>query len=78
MAKYGALGQALAQLGASRVEMTFAEVARVVGELPDSAVIHRPWWANDRSHVQATAWIEAGYKVDTIDRQTRRVVFTKV
>jgi len=77
MLKYEALGEALARLNASRVEMTFEEVERIVGKLPDSAEVQRPWWANDESHVQAAAWMGAGYKVESVDQAARHVVFAK-
>jgi len=36
------------------------------GPLPDAARRHRPWWANDLSHVQATAWLAGGWKTGKV------------
>ena len=56
------------------VELSFAEVDRIVGGLPRSAYAHRPWWANDRSHSQAGAWLDAGRKA-SVDWSLRAVRF---
>jgi hypothetical protein len=47
------------------VRLTFAEVDQIVDRLPASANNHRAWWENEveGSHVQARAWMAAGYKV---------------
>jgi hypothetical protein len=45
------------------VEMSFAEIASLVGGLPASAASTSQWWANS-SHSQALAWREAGYHVE--------------
>ncbi len=60
----------------SRVEMTFDDIANLVGGLPISAFKHKPWWANDVSHVQASAWMHSGY-VASLNLERRRIVFHK-
>ncbi len=59
MGKYDALRDALAVSG-SPCDMTFEQIANLVGGLPDSAYNHRAWWANEAhgSHVEAHAWLE--------------------
>lgn len=56
------------------VTLSFAEIERILGTpLPESAVVHRPWWENQReskSRPQAHAWLSAGFLVDTV-RQDR-------
>lgn len=47
------------------VELTFDEVAQLVGGLPDSARQLRQWWANS-SHVQALAWRAAGFHIEQV------------
>lgn len=56
--------------------MGFDEVEALVGPLPASAHNHRAWWAND-SKVQAQAWQAAGWRVQSVDQQAGRVVFTR-
>ena len=55
--------------------MTFAEVGALVGGLPASARIHRAWWGNDRSHVQAKAWLAVNRSVGDVDLREAVVRF---
>ena len=62
--------------GRLRIEMTFAEVARAIGEqLPESAYFHPAWWGSDPKHTQAV-WLDAGY-VASPNLTAERVTFTK-
>lgn len=76
--KYEPLASHLSALPTQQtvVELTFAEVDRIVGGLPPSARTLRPWWANS-SHGQALAWRSAGWHVDTVDFANRRVRFAR-
>jgi hypothetical protein len=56
------------------VEMSFAEIAALVGGLPASASTSRQWWANS-SHSQALAWGAAGYHVEHVYLDSGRVRF---
>lgn len=60
------------------LRMTFGEIARLVGDLPASADKHRAWWANDPTHPQAQAWLDAGWEVDTVDQVAGTVTFKRV
>ncbi|GAB6390927.1 MAG: hypothetical protein MdMp014T_0300 [Treponematales bacterium] len=47
--------------------LTFSDIKRILGfPLPPSASVHRPWWANDVSHSQAKAWLDAGWQVESV------------
>ncbi len=77
MAKYDPLADYLRGAG-DRVSMSFGEVEDLVGSLPASAKKHRSsWWANDRTHVQAQAWMSAGYGMTDLDADAERVVFSR-
>jgi hypothetical protein len=78
--KYSALTRHLAELDASRVSLTFAEIEAILGEpLPGSARSHRPWWANSgRGHVQARGWLDAGYQSEQVDLAAERLVFVRL
>jgi hypothetical protein len=78
MAKYDPLFQHLCQAPPEPLEMTFTEVAQLVGGLPESARTHTAWWSNERDgrHVQAQAWIEAGREVERVDQASGRVWFS--
>jgi hypothetical protein len=56
MAKYDALRDRLVR-SVGGVEMSFADVADLVGGLPPSAYEHRAWWANNLDHVHAESWL---------------------
>jgi hypothetical protein len=78
MAKYDPLFEHLCQAPSEPIEMTFTEVAQLVGGLPDSARKHAAWWSNERDgqHVQARAWLEAGRQVEHVDQGSGRVRFS--
>lgn len=59
------------------IEMSFDDVASLVGGLPASADKYRQWWENNGAHSQSQAWLEAGYKVDSVDPAARKVRFVK-
>lgn len=65
MAKYDPLSRFLRRRSGAEIEMSFADIERVIGGmLPNSA--ERPqWWANEidpeSRHVQSRAWRSAGY-----------------
>lgn len=64
MAKYDPLREHLFTNGAPQITMTFDAVAELVGGLPTSAREHQAWWSNAQggAHVQAHAWVSAGYR----------------
>ena len=73
--QYERLGKHLAAQGRPRIEMTFAEVARAIGEhLPPSAYQYPAWWGSDPKHTQAV-WLDVGYTASP-NLATQKVVFT--
>ena len=72
--KYDPLRDFLGSHSGGAVELTFSELAQIVGGLPRSAYAYRPWWANDRSHSQAKAWLEVGYEA-VVDWASRKIRF---
>jgi hypothetical protein len=75
--KYGPLRDHLASSTGSRTRMTFTEVEGLVGRLPDSAHRHRAWWGNNGSNVEARAWLDAGWKVESVNQVAGEVVFAR-
>ncbi len=75
--KYGPLREHLAGCAGDRVQMTFTEVEQLVGRLPDSAYRHRAWWGNNGANVEARAWLDAGWRVDSVNAAASEVVFTR-
>ena len=67
--KYEPLADHLELQRADEITMRFAEVERLVGQLPRPAHDHRAWWADSTSHVQAKdGWLAAGWEVDEVDQ----------
>jgi len=80
MSKYNALGDYLKKQSVDRVPMTFVEIEKVIGaKLPRSAREHRPWWGNNAAnHVNAKAWLDAGFESAQVDMAGRKIVFHRV
>jgi hypothetical protein len=80
MSKYQTLSLFFQTQTASFFRMTFDDVEREAGlKLPASARLHQAWWANDRArHVQAKAWLDAGYESGQVDMKAGTLVFTRV
>lgn len=74
--KYGPLYDHLSGTTGTRVRMTFKEVEDLVGRLPESAYRHRAWWGNNDGNVEAKAWLDAGWRVDSVNQAAGEVVFT--
>jgi predicted ATPase len=83
MAKYDPLRTLLRRSGQQVLELDFDDIAAMVdGGLPSSAYdpARRMWWSNtsDSHHVQAAAWLTAGYEVAAVDYDRRRVLFRRI
>ena len=74
--RYGPLHVFLASRDDSVTAMAFADIEALVGELPASARLHRPWWANGTNQ-QARAWRDAGWRVQSVDQAREQVVFER-
>ncbi len=65
-----------------RAEMlAFEDIEAIIGKaLPQSAVKHRAFWANDNQdhHSHARAWMGAGYRVAYVDRDHKVVRFERI
>jgi hypothetical protein len=57
--------------------MTFKALEDLVGRLPDSAYRHRAWWGNNDATAEAKAWLDAGWRVESVDQAAGEVVFTR-
>ena len=79
--KYEPLRLFLADFDASVWETTFSEIEDILqDQLPLSARKPRnyqSWWGNDASHVQARAWLNAGWSKDRVDLSEERVTFVR-
>ncbi len=78
--KYGKLKAFLAASAAERIAMSFQDVAGVAEvSLPASAYRRAQWWENDAvHHVQAQAWLGAGYRTEAVNLAKQSVEFVRV
>ena len=77
MGLYDSLNHYLSESGQEIVQMPFSEIEKLLGRvLPQSAYTYNAWWANG-GHSQASAWLDAGYKVSSIDFPSMAVTFIK-
>ena len=69
--KYQRLYEYLCGLVAQEWKTSFREIESIIGfELPASARLYRPWWANQNGsggHSQALAWRAAGWETAQVD-----------
>jgi hypothetical protein len=77
MGKYEALRDYLAARPGDEELMTFGQVERLVGPLPESAREHRAWWGNDNYRSQSIAWQAAGWHVASVDQASGQVIFAR-
>jgi len=81
MSKYGPLLAYFRDLSEEMGEITllFEEIERVIqAELPHTARIDRPWWANTQSSTHARRWLDAGWKVQKVNLDGACVTFTRL
>ena len=79
--KYAALFRHLCAIETNRWRATFADIESLLGfTLPDSARVHRPWWANQTNggHSHALAWQAAGWKTSGVDLLAESLVFERL
>lgn len=81
MAKYDPLREYLLKSKGNELTLTFKQIESIIGSSLSgpkrSAYSYRPWWGNDKTHVQARAWLDAGWKVDDVNLQQQKVIFKR-
>ncbi|MBN1684701.1 MAG: hypothetical protein JW855_04640 [Gammaproteobacteria bacterium] len=82
MSKYDPLRYFLSNLSPTNNEITlsFEQINKILeAELPKSAYEYSAWWSNeiDGQHVQAHSWQDAGWKVESVDFNRKRVRFIR-
>lgn len=61
----------------NEINLSFVEIEGLIKDsLPNSAKSKRAWWSNrSKGALQASAWIEAGYRVKNVDFDQQCVTF---
>ncbi|MBW1649597.1 MAG: hypothetical protein JRJ44_02745 [Deltaproteobacteria bacterium] len=80
MSKYDPLYDYLTKIPSDVSEkfLTFDEIDEIINnKLPSSAYKHHSWWSNhktsDGKHPCTQLWLEAGWKVKTVDQSKKWV-----
>ena len=76
--KYTPLENYLRDIPANQKEviLSFEQIERIISaKLPPSAYEYQAWWANEKegNHVNARAWANAGWKVESVDFNRKQV-----
>ena len=78
MTKYEELKRFFQNQLENRIELTFSQIEKIISDkLPESAFKYRAWWANDKTHVHATAWLNVDWQVKKVDFNHHIVSFEK-
>jgi hypothetical protein len=79
VAKYDPLETYLRRRAGAELELSFADIERIVGAMLPNSASRPQWWANETdpasSHVQCRAWRNAGY--DAFLLPGGRVLFSR-
>ena len=81
--KYAPLEHYLRDIPPTQREVTlaFEQIERILNDkLPPSAYQYQAWWANEKegNHVNARAWANAGWKVESLDFNRKQVKLVRV
>ncbi len=78
--KYYPLFEHLQKCNQEEITLAFSQIEAVIdNSLPTSAFTKKNWWSNrdSNSALQAKAWVNAGYHIDTVDLAQQRATFRK-
>ncbi len=79
--KYERLYSHLSGLGVPEWRTSFREIESILGfDLPRSARLHRPWWANQAEsggHTQALSWGIAGWVTAEVNMNAETLLFKR-
>lgn len=79
MTKYAALGDYLSTQKAGRVQMSFAEIERIIGGKLPASQRYPAWWSNNpMNNTMTKVWLDAGYQTEQVDIAARKLVFRRV
>ena len=81
--KYTPLERYLQDLPANQKEvaLSFEQIESIIkAKLPPSAYGYQQWWENEKegNHVNARAWANAGWKVDTVNFSQKWARFVRI
>jgi hypothetical protein len=79
--KYSPLYEYLVKQDGNECQLTFSKIEEILNfALPNSARIHRPWWANQGErggHSHALSWEMAGWKTTNVNMEKESIAFVR-
>jgi len=76
--KFLAFEQYLKNCNEEKVELTFEEIEKIIGEkLSTSAYKHIAYWHLSETHTFPHSWLVSGFAMDKLDLKRQKVVFIK-
>lgn len=76
--KYRFLSDYLHQCNSPKVKLSYSEIEDILEfKLPDSAAMHRAFWANTTSHSIALSWLSVNYSVAEANLEEKYIIFEK-
>ena len=79
MGKYDPLKSFLSTQPAERVQMSFAEIERLIGAPLPKSKRYPAWWSNNPSNNTMTqAWLDAGFATEQVEPAKERLVFKRI
>jgi len=79
--KYTAFTNYLVKLGryTDYASIKFSKIEGIIGDsLPETAYTSAEWWKNTENTLQGHAWLLAGWQVEQVNLEERKVVFKKI
>ncbi|ABD87821.1 DUF7662 domain-containing protein [Rhodopseudomonas palustris] len=79
MSKYAALGDFLSKQRAGRVQVSFAEIEKIIGGKLPGSQRYPAWWSNNpMNNTMTRVWLDAGFQTEQVDIAGRKLVFRRV
>ena len=78
MVKYEPLGQFLRSQKLGRINMSFAEIERIIHAKLPASKKYPAWWSNNpTNNVMTRQWLDAGYETESVDIASGKLVFRR-
>ena len=76
--RYDPLASRLRSEMGPTIRMTFRDIDRIVGGLPNAAKKHRAWWSNSTAFTHARhGWLAVGWKASEVNMDEGHLVFLR-
>lgn len=78
MGKYEPLHDYLSKQDSDYLPMSFAEIEEIIGRKLPNSKHFRAWWSNNPfNNVMTNAWLDAGYRTESVDIEGEKLVFRR-